>query len=63
MEWQRVTLDSVSRTEWQIVNSRQLPVINVRFRSFSGGFDRAERGKIHKMVGENALKLSETWNE
>jgi hypothetical protein len=29
----------------------------------SGGFDRTEIGKIHKIINENRLKLLEAWNE
>ncbi len=29
----------------------------------SGGFDRMEIGKIHKIINENHSKLLEAWNE
>jgi len=29
----------------------------------SGGFNRSEIGRIHKMIEENSLAIEEAWNE
>jgi len=29
----------------------------------SGGFNRMEIGRIHKIIEENSLKIKEAWNE